>query len=104
MAKPYDPVANRRHFVKYKYGITIEQYEELLAKQKGGCAICGDIECHTGKSLAVDHDHRCCPGNRSCGKCVRGILCNHCNNGLGKFKDDPMLLLKAMEYLSTMSS
>lgn len=50
------------------------------------CAICGSSE-----PLVVDHDH-------STGK-IRGMLCNHCNRGLGHFRDDPMLLEFARVYL-----
>jgi len=64
--------------LKYKYGLTVDDYNRLLAEQDGRCAIC------RGKSvknrrLCVDHDHACCPGGRSCGKCIRGLLCNQCN-------------------------
>lgn len=58
------------------------------------CEICG-VKAH----LHVDHDHTCCPGKYSCGKCVSGFLCNNCNNGLGRFKDDPNLLRSAAEYI-----
>lgn len=72
MAKPqweYD--------VKYKFGITGDEYRALLAKQGGRCAIC---QRKPGKyRLSVDHDHECCPGARSCGKCIRGLLCGDCN-------------------------
>lgn len=59
------------------------------------CDICGDGQ----ETLAIDHDHDCCPGKYSCGECIRGFLCNSCNNGLGRFKDDPNLLQAAIEYL-----
>ncbi|GAA2694469.1 hypothetical protein GCM10010400_70090 [Streptomyces aculeolatus] len=80
------------------YGLTLNQYQAMLAAQGGGCAICGG-QCSTGRMLAVDHDHKCCPGDRSCGQCVRGLLCGTCNHGLGHFKDDPALLRGAMSYL-----
>ncbi|WP_442807304.1 endonuclease VII domain-containing protein [Streptomyces sp. NBC_01751] len=82
------------------YGITAEEYDALLADQGGGCGVCGIEACTTGKAFAVDHDHACCPGRKSCGKCIRGLLCTNCNQGLGKFKDDPKLLRNAIDYLA----
>lgn len=73
---------------------------EILKDRLGqGCMICGSYE-----KLVVDHDHNCCknePGDKSfsCGKCVRGILCDKCNRGLGYMRDDLDILLKAVEYL-----
>src|SRR5204863_8159481 len=80
------------------YGMTWEQYQELLAEQGGGCALCGQ-QCSSGRLLAVDHDHACCPGMKSCGKCVRGLLCGDCNHGLGKFEDSPERLRAAAAYV-----
>lgn len=82
------------------YGITAEEYEALLADQCGRCGVCGIEACTTGKAFAVDHDHSCCPGRKACGKCIRGLLCANCNQGLGKFKDDPKLLRNAIDYLA----
>jgi hypothetical protein len=81
------------------YGMTWAQYQEMLALQGGGCAVCGG-QCSTGRLLAVDHDHSCCPGYaRSCGRCVRGLLCAACNQGIGKFSDQPDRLRAAADYL-----
>lgn len=80
------------------YGLTWDKYQEMLANQGGGCAICGE-QCSSGRMLAVDHDHACCPGSKSCGACVRGLLCGNCNHGIGKFRDDVALLKAALEYL-----
>lgn len=75
-----------------KYGITIEEYNSLLEKQNGKCAICGAaIGDNSGNRLYVDHNHKT-------GK-VRGLLCSACNFGIGKFKDSPELLKKAAIYL-----
>lgn len=75
---------------------------EILAAQDGKCAICrqdpGD------KSLFVDHDHTCCPGKESCGECVRGLLCQHCNSILGFARDDAAVLANAIAYLAATSS
>lgn len=94
-----NPEGHRNTNLKYRYKITAEKYDEMLAAQGGGCAICGGENEH-GKALAVDHDHTCCPGKFSCGKCIRGLLCEACNMGLGKFDDSPQRLQAAIDYLS----
>lgn len=82
-----------------KYNITLEQYNEMLINQNNSCAICGSPDPGVG-SFAVDHDHSCCAERKtSCGKCIRGLLCSNCNNGLGRFKDNFEILLKAAKYL-----
>jgi hypothetical protein len=87
------------HHRLIRYGLTPDQYDKMLADQGGGCAICGQ-QCATGRKLAVDHDHSCCPeASRSCGECVRGLLCSACNHGVGKFEDSPERLRRAAEYL-----
>lgn len=63
---------------KYRYGISQEQYEAMLVSQNNACAVCKEE--FGGKVRPnVDHDHNCCPGMKTCGKCVRGILCHGCN-------------------------
>lgn len=89
-AKPERRAQNRRGHLARKYGITPEQYDEMLAGQGGGCAICGrpprpDI------SLHVDHDHAT--------GAIRGLSCFRCNNALGDFDDDINLLESAVRYL-----
>lgn len=81
-----------------KYNMTIAQHVALLDAQGGVCAICGGTN-PNGYRLAVDHDHACCPGNTSCGRCVRGLLCAGCNTAIGHVKDDPQRLRKAADYL-----
>lgn len=79
--------------LKRRYGITSDDYAKILASQSYRCAICGTTTCHTGRNFSVDHCH-------TTGK-VRGLLCAHCNVGLGNFKDDPTLLTNAIKYLET---
>lgn len=81
------------------YGLTIEQYHKMLEDQNYACKICGMKESTFRKRLSIDHDHKCCPGTKSCGKCIRGLLCHHCNAGLGNFKDNINLLQKVIKYL-----
>lgn len=86
-----DPDFKRRRRscrLKSKYGITLDDYEDMAAEQKGCCKICGE---YMGEALRVDHCH-------TTGK-VRGLLCNGCNVGLGNFKDSPEALLSAITYL-----
>jgi len=61
---------HRKRQLKDKFGLTLEQYDDILKLQGNSCALCGNL-CQTGKSLAVDHDH-------NTGK-VRGLLCAECN-------------------------
>jgi hypothetical protein len=89
---------NTRYHVLNRYGLTTEQYDGLLNKQNGVCAICKKPETFR-KNLAIDHDHTCCPTHKSCGKCIRGLLCSRCNQALGLFKDDVLALESAIKYL-----
>jgi hypothetical protein len=79
---------------KKKYGITLEQYNELLVNQNNGCAICAK-PCATGNNLAVDHDHET-------GK-VRALLCKNCNTAIGLLGEDTDRMTKAIEYLKSHS-
>ena len=83
-------------------GITPEQYERQLALQGDRCANphCNAVEPGRGKTnWCIDHDHSCCPGPRTCGKCFRGLLCADCNNMLGHGKDSPTSFRWAADYV-----
>ena len=90
----------KREWLRSLYKLTLERYNEMMAAQNYACAVC-QKECKSERGLAVDHDHSCCPKNKSCGKCIRGLLCINCNRGLGMFQDDPVLLNRAIDYLSS---
>lgn len=77
----------KRCRIKREYGITLEEYEKIIA---GPCGICGSTP-EENKHRHLDHCH-------DTGK-VRGALCNVCNTGLGMFKHNPDLLRKAIAYL-----
>ena len=84
-----DPDARRRWGRKHKltrYGLTQKQFDWLLEVQQYACAMGGEPFTESIQ-IFVDHDHSCCPGERrSCGKCVRGLLCLSCNTALGQIE------------------
>jgi hypothetical protein len=82
---------------KVQYSWTKEQLEALYKKQKGKCAICHKP--FTRKENCVDHDHACCAKEKSCGKCVRGLLCRSCNNGISFLKESEEVMRSAIAYL-----
>jgi hypothetical protein len=79
----------------YRFGITLERYKEMEREQADSCAICGVHSSALKTSLNVDHNHEN-------GK-VRGLLCAKCNQGLGLFKDNPVLFGRAIDYLKRYS-
>ena len=84
-------VQNRAYNLKSKHGITLADYERMLAQQSGKCAICGSLSPgHNETHFHVDHDHLT-------GR-VRGLLCECCNVGIGYF-DGPERLEAAAQYL-----
>ena len=85
--------------MRAKFQMTLDRYDQMLEDQGNRCAICRCTPEQNGRRLSVDHDHVCCPGRKSCGECVRMLLCDHCNMGIGKFMDNPGLLRAAAEYL-----
>jgi hypothetical protein len=83
---------SREHSLKTKYGVSIAEYERRVEAQGGRCAICfTDVPGTKKQYWLVDHNH-------STGQ-VRGLLCDNCNKGLGHFRDNPLFLASAIEYL-----
>ena len=84
--------------LRHRYGVGQEEYEAMFKAQNGCCAICDEAQ--PSRRLSVDHDHSCCPGDKkTCGQCVRQLLCAKCNSLLGPPNDDPQRLRKAIAYL-----
>lgn len=97
-AKRENPYFYRDRNIRVRFKLTPEQWDLKFAAQGGVCAICVEPP-QEGVRLAVDHDHACCPGKYSCGKCVRALLCNKCNWFLGACDDDLDRLAAAVRYL-----
>lgn len=72
-----------------RYNITRQQLDQMYRDQNNRCRIC-----NRKRKLVVDHDHRCCGRGRSCGKCVRGLLCSRCNLRLGWFESHHQSIIK----------
>jgi hypothetical protein len=89
-SNPNTPVNQRRKHLKWKYGITLEEFDVMLRSQGDRCAICR-TEDPGRNNWHVDHDHE--TGS------TRGILCMRCNNGIGFLGDDPSRLDAAAAYL-----
>lgn len=80
----------RQSWLRRRYGMTIEEYDALLASQNGACAACGGLD-PNGRRLAVDHDHAT--------NAVRGLLCDFCNRAIGLVRDDPRVADGIAAYL-----
>lgn len=82
------------------YNVDAERYDQMLIVQNYKCAVDGCSASAFTETLAVDHDHLCCPEKgRSCGDCVRGLLCSNCNTALGLLRDDPRIIIGLLDYL-----
>lgn len=90
-----NPVESAKYQRRQRYGLTQDQINELVSAK--ACDLCGKAV----DKMHIDHDHACCPGIRSCGKCIRGALCVRCNIGLGIFGDTVEGLRKAISYLES---
>jgi hypothetical protein len=88
--RPERKRAMRDLYYRRTYGISADEVDAMLEGQGGGCAICGQRPDRPA-SLHLDHDHL--TGT------LRGILCIDCNHGIGKLRDDPELLARAIGYL-----
>lgn len=89
-----DPEKYRWQTIQKKYKLTKQLYLDMLRGQGGVCAICKNPP--NRNWLSVDHDHSCCPDIKTCGNCIRGLLCGSCNSFLGRVSED---LSSATSYL-----
>jgi hypothetical protein len=100
--RAFKNAASERRWAAYilkQYHYTPEMYWALYEAQGGHCALCQRATGKT-KKLALDHDHSCCPGPVSCGRCVRGLLCGPCNRLLGFARDTLVFFQRCIDYLT----
>lgn len=92
-----DKQMGKDYQLRYKFDLTLSEYENLVESQQHSCAICRRPDgsdaagLDSARRLSVDHDHTT--------RMVRGLLCTNCNNGLGRFMDSARLLRAAADYL-----
>lgn len=92
---------DHNRYLLRRYGITLDQYNDMVAAQNGVCALCGQPEKRLSRSdfnktprrLAVDHNHQT-------GK-IRGLLCHDCNVAIGFLRERPELIRKVIDYLES---
>lgn len=77
-----------------RHGLTEEQYNKFFNLFNGKRHACQERD-----ATNIDHDHSCCSGAYSCGKCVRGVLCNQCNTALGLLQDSPEKINNLIRYI-----
>lgn len=96
-----DPVGmkifEQNRALKSNFGITLDDYMRMLEEQGGVCSICRKPPVR--ERLCVDHDHSCCSGVRTCGRCIRGLICRRCNSMLGFVDDNVDRLRSAIAYI-----
>jgi hypothetical protein len=81
-----------KQYVLQRNGWTVDNYKFYISKQEGSCAICGELM----KVPQADHNHKT--------GMPRKLLCITCNTGLGSFKDNPIILRKAAQYIEDQDS
>lgn len=86
----------RRYRLWTRYGLTPEDRERMEEAQGFLCALCRQVF-----PVHLDHDHSCCPGQETCGKCVRGLLCNRCNTLVGYYEHDPNTFNSVVAYVES---
>lgn len=103
-SNPRYKLVSKTATVRWRYKLSWRDLTKMLEDQGGGCAICDtpiSIIPDEPNPAAIDHDHSCCPDRaRSCGSCIRGLLCRECNQGIGKLGEDPERLKRALAYLA----
>lgn len=89
------------HEVKIKYKLNKNDVLKMLNDCNNQCIGCQSE--FVNNNFLIDHNHQCCSGRNSCGKCVRGLLCAGCNTGIGFLQDDVVRMKNLVTYLENFS-
>lgn len=100
VAKNYEKslMSQRSRNLKYRFGLTSDDYNRILKSQDGRCGICGKVESENKVYKARDGSKRFCVDHSHETNLVRGLLCNNCNRGLGLLGDNLSSMLKVIKY------
>jgi hypothetical protein len=96
---PRSPEKNAEMHFRHRYGLTLAQRTQMAIDQDNLCYLCAESLPEDTRRIHTDHDRSCCPGNRSCGKCIRGLACEGCNTGIGLLGEDPERLRRVADNL-----
>lgn len=100
------PLCSKCTAFRHRYSLSVERVIELFDP---ATRVCGNTGCASTERLHLDHDHACCPKGKhrgrvsSCGDCVRGWLCHHCNVSLGMLQENPRKIQGLLVYLNSMN-
>lgn len=95
-----NPEDYRNQELRKKHGMYPHDWAALYETQAGCCYLCGnELDMIKSKAIAIDHDHRCCPANKSCAICRRGLACSNCNLAIGMVYEDPARLRRMADAL-----
>lgn len=84
-----------------RFGLNLDELDDLHRSVGDSCESCGVHRDSTPNGvLVLDHDHSCCPTERTCGQCIRGVLCTACNVALGALHDDPLRVVALLGYIA----
>jgi hypothetical protein len=99
-----DDLAARRRESKYKsrFKKSLREVEAIFSAAGNACEACGSLGDEASR-LVLDHDHKCCPGEYTCGECIRGVLCRRCNVALGSIGDSIDALRGLLTYMEVRS-
>lgn len=95
-----NPALYREQRLKSAHGMRTDEWAAMYRAQEGCCYLCGhELDIKTRNMTHIDHDHNCCPPEKSCAICRRGLACRGCNRAIGMADEDPARLRRMADAL-----